>query len=289
MAGRQRLGAEDVERGASEAARVEQRQQVLLDQVRAARHVDEVAARLQLGERVAVEDVLGVGRQRQQADEDAGRPQERIELLRAGEAPDAVDGLGRAAPAGDREFELRHRARHPFAQHAEPHDADREVRALVGPPVRPLPLRDLALVHVEFAEVPHDRVADEFGHLHRHAGVVESHELRPGRQAQLQQRVDPGAEVEDALELRLLVEQLLRRRPDHGVVGGRGARLPLLDVGARQGGAERVDPGRGLGVGGAEEDSHDLLWLAQLVIAGLTRRPSWRGAFVTVDPGSSPG
>ncbi len=44
MLGRQRLLREDVERGAAELAGIEQREQVVLDQVRAARKVDEVRA-----------------------------------------------------------------------------------------------------------------------------------------------------------------------------------------------------------------------------------------------------
>ena len=64
-------------------------------------------------------------------------------------------------------------------------------------------------------------MADVFGHLHRHAGVVQAHDRNAGRQTQRHQRIDASADVENALELRLLVDELLRWRPDHGIVGKR--------------------------------------------------------------------
>ena len=83
----------------------------------------------------------GLGRQRQQADQHARCTQESVELLLAREAAHARHGLGRAAPAQHRKLEMRHGLRHPLAQHAQAHDADREVRALarlaVGPGALP--------------------------------------------------------------------------------------------------------------------------------------------------------
>ena len=92
-------------------------------------------------------------------------------------------------------------------------------------------------------------VADIFGHLHAHAGVVESHQLRRGRYVQAQQGIHARADIEGDFELRLLIKKGLRWLPHDGVVGGRGARLPQADVGAGQGGAQVVQPG--LGVGGS--------------------------------------
>jgi hypothetical protein len=92
-------------------------------------------------------------------------------------------------------------------------------------------------------------VADELRHLHRHAAILDPHQLRAGRQLQLEQRIDAGADVEDAFQARLLVEELLGRRPDHRVVRLRRARLPDLDRGARQRLPQALQPRLGLGVG----------------------------------------
>jgi hypothetical protein len=91
----QRLGAEHIQRGARQVAAVQQRQQVVVHQVRAARHVDDIAARLQARQRVAVEDVLRVRRQRQQVDQHAAGRQEVVEAL-----PPAENRAHRHAPWG---------------------------------------------------------------------------------------------------------------------------------------------------------------------------------------------
>ena len=68
-------------------------------------------------------------------------------------------------------------------------------------------------------------MAHVFGHLHRHARIIQAHHLEAGRQTQLQQGVHPGADVEEGLEPRLFVDELLGRRPDDGQFGLRGAGL----------------------------------------------------------------
>ncbi|MNV89962.1 hypothetical protein D3C71_1842980 [compost metagenome] len=99
-------------------------------------------------------------------------------------------------------------------------------------------------------------MAHIFGHLHRHACIVEPHHQRIGGQAELEQRVHPRADVEQGLEACLLVHELLGRRPDHGVVGLWCARLPHGNVSARQCGAEALEPRLGLGVGTTKGDFH---------------------------------
>jgi hypothetical protein len=118
------------------------------------------------------------------------------------------------------------------------------------------PFARVGLVDVELAEMPDQRMADVLGHLHRHAGIVEPHHLRLGRQLQLEQRIDAGADVEDAAQPRLVVDEFLRRRPDHGVVGLRCAGTPVLHHGFGQRGAQAFDPGIGAVVGEADGDSH---------------------------------
>lgn len=94
------------------------------------------------------------------------------------------------------------------------------------------------------------------GHLHGHARIVEPHYQRVGRQAQFEQRIHTRANVEQGFEARLLVHELLGRRPDHGIVGLRRAGLPHSDVGAGQRGRKALEPGARLGVGAAEGDFH---------------------------------
>ena len=144
---------------------------------------------------------------------------------------------------------------HPLAQHAQTHDAHRVLGPYPGFAVAPPALGHVSRIAVEFAEVAHDGMADKLGHLHRHAGVVQPDDARARRQAQLEQRVHAGAGVEDAAQRRLLVQKLLRRRPDHGVFGLRRARRPFGDVHARQRGPKTRQPGFGLGVAATEGDA----------------------------------
>ena len=71
--------------------------------------------------------------------------------------------------------------------------------------------------------------------------------------------VDAGADIEDALQPRLLVEELLRRHPHDGVVGRRGPGPPFLDLRIRQAGAQAFEPGSGFGVGAADGEAHRVI------------------------------
>src|SRR5690349_14119863 len=102
--GGQRLGLEHVERGSAEGTVVEAGENVLFVLQAAAAGIDEHrrterAVAAQLYEHVAIEDVARVCRERQQADENVGLAQERIETVGAVKAFDAFNGLRAAAPA----------------------------------------------------------------------------------------------------------------------------------------------------------------------------------------------
>ena len=99
-------------------------------------------------------------------------------------------------------------------------------------------------------------MADVLGHLHRHAGVVQAYNGHAGRQAQSEQGIDARADVENALEPGLLVDELLRRRPHDSVVCGQRAGRPDRHLGAGKCGAQAVQPGRGFGIKAAKTDAH---------------------------------
>src|SRR6478752_5348561 len=102
---RQRLRLVDVERSGSKRAIVEAAQNVGFVLQSATAGIDqdrraERAVAVKPRKEIAVEDVPRVRRQRQQADQDVGLPQERLELSTALEAGDALDLFWAAAPAG---------------------------------------------------------------------------------------------------------------------------------------------------------------------------------------------
>jgi len=114
---------------------------------------------------------------------------------------------------------------------------------------------------IEFAEIPNDRMAHILGHLHRHASVVQTHNVQAAWQVEFQQSVYASANVEQVLQLRLLVNELLGRRPHHGMVGqlgglaGRGG-LPLPNVNAGQGLPKTLEPRICFGIGATKYDFH---------------------------------
>ena len=222
---------------------VQQVAQVVLHDQRAARHVDQVAAQLQPLQPVTVQDAARVVGQRQQADEHARGLQEVVQLGIAREAAHAFDLASRAAPAQHRKVERLHRPRHAAAERAQAHDADGKVRTHLRRARLPVALALLPLVGRELAEEADQRMAHVLGHLHRHAGIFEPHHLQRRRQAQRHQLVDARAEVEHGLELRLLVEQLLRRAPDQRrVVIGWQAGPPFVDLRTEQRGVQVSQP-----------------------------------------------
>ena len=224
--------------------------------MRTARHVDDVAARLQASQVVTVQDVLRVRRERQQVDEHPAGSQKIVEAIFAAERAHTLDGLGCAAPALHRKVELRQGPGHAFAQHAQAHHPHGEILAQARLAKGPMARAHAGLIGIEFTEMADDGVAHVFGHLHGHAGIIEAHHANAGRKAPLQQCIDPRANVEQGLNALLLVQELLGRSPDHGVVGDRGAGLPDGDIGLRQGRLQALEPGFGLGVGTAKGDFH---------------------------------
>ena len=106
-----------------------------------------------------------------------------------------------------------------------------------------------------------DRVAHILGHLHRHTGIVQPHDLRLRWQREFEQRIDTGTNVEQALQLRLLINETLRWRPHHGMVcqlGGLASwgSLPFPNVNAGQGLAKALKPWLCFGIGATKNYFH---------------------------------
>ena len=121
----------DVERGATERAVVEALQDICLVLQAAAPGVDqnrraERAVAIEFFKQRAIENVPRLRCQRQQADQDVGPPQERLDLLLAVKAIDAVDGFRAPAPARDAKAQPFEHVGRVSAERAQPHDADRD-------------------------------------------------------------------------------------------------------------------------------------------------------------------
>ena len=256
VARRQRLGTEHIQRGTRHMAAVNGGKQILVHQMRSARHVDDIGAGLQPGQRVLVDHVGGVGCEGQQIDQHTACGQKIVELIRPRKRAHTLDGLGAAAPAVDRKVKLRQRLGHTLAQNTQAHHADGVVAAQARLAVAPAPSGRVGLVAVQLAEVTDDGVAHIFGHLHGHARIVQPHHQGLGRQAQLEQGIHPRTDVEQCLERGLLVHELLGRGPDDGVVGLGSAGLPHRNLSAGQRGGKALEPGLGLGVSTAKGDFH---------------------------------
>ncbi len=87
-------------------------------------------------------------------------------------------------------------------------------------------------------------MADILRHLRAHAGIVDPDHGQLWWQAQLHQLVDAGADIEQGLEPRLLVDKGLRRRPGNSVVRRwRSIAVdPGIDLRARQMPAQGLKP-----------------------------------------------
>jgi len=125
------LGFVDIERGGTQRAVIEARQDIGFILQSAAAGIDQHrrtqrAAAIQFRKQIAIEDVPGVRRKRQQADEDIGLPQERVEVPCAMEAFDAVDLPWAAAPARDAKAQPSQDLGGVRPERAKPHDADRD-------------------------------------------------------------------------------------------------------------------------------------------------------------------
>ena len=228
---------------------------------------------MQLRQGVAVQDVFGLRRERQQIHQHPGFTQKLLEHLRTAKALHASHVLRAAAPAQHRKLKLRHCLRHTGPEHAQTQHPDRKIRAVQRLAKRPILRAGVCFIGIKFPRVANQRMAHVFGHLHGHACVVQPHQPGMRRHFQRQQRVHPRADVERGFELRLLIKKYLRRRPHHGIVGGRCTAVPQTHIGLRQRPAQSGEPGLGLGICTAKGNAHGLKPPRLRPCAGVPRLP----------------
>ncbi len=214
--------AEHVERGAAQLAGIQQGDQVVVDQVRAAGQVDDVRA---VGEPLEVlppQDAGRLGRQRQRVDQHVQPGQERGQLRGAGVGADLRRIVTCARVPAHAETLAGDGLRHHAADRAEPEHAHLDFAGSVRAARRPAAFRLAARVLVEAVGVAqHDRQR-VLRHRARHPGVLETDQRHRARERRhRRQRVDAGAEVEDRLQALLLGEERRVRSPHERVVGGR--------------------------------------------------------------------
>jgi hypothetical protein len=267
VVGRHRLAALHVERRAGEMPGAHRIDQVGLDDVAAARDVDQVAAARHCRERLRIEQALRLHRQRQRADHDVARAEHRFERLGRGPAPAARLEADRAEQPHD---DAAHRA---GAEHRDPAAHRRDRTAL------PLALALLRFVERQRARVAqrhqHDELGDALGLLriddarHRHVlGEVLD-----------QQLVDAGRDRADPAQLRHLRGDAARHLPaedDVDLGQGRGVDvLAVLDQPmVRRERADRRRERRCRHRMREEEDVHRRSSRSQ-GLAGSASNPSW--------------
>src|SRR5471030_807987 len=129
---RQRFGVEYIECRGGDLTGLHGVEQIVVDQMPAAREVDEIRARRQPFKRAPVQDAFGVRRMRQQVDEHSRAVEEGLELFVAGESLDAFNIPLGTAKTAYRHAERRQRLRDPCAENAHAQHADREVLQRIG-------------------------------------------------------------------------------------------------------------------------------------------------------------
>ena len=256
----QRLLVEHVEGGVGQAARRQRIDQVGVDQMPAARRVDQIRALGQFRQGFPVQDTGGLGGQRQQADENFGARQERRQSARPVEAQGPGNVLRGAAPPGEIEAqqgEFRHRVP---AQHAQPHHPD---GAFVGLAhlARPVVPYMAALLRLEGRLVA--VIAQHMQqHIFRHAGgevrIDHPRHRHLGQGGVDEQMIGAGAHRQNDFQVGQLGELADRRLPGQGVANiGRVADVgpgAHFEVGGEAG--ELAPPPVGALAGGDDQQGH---------------------------------
>ena len=183
---------EHVERGAAQVAAVERRDQRVLDQVAAARHVNERRAPGHAREGLGVQDTRGRGGQGQQADQDVALGQYSVQPGFAVVAGHARHAPGPTAPAADRKAKRQQPGGGGPAQGAEPEQADPAPRREHLRQRLPDPLALLPGV------LAHRPVMVQHGQHHELAHAGAQGRIEHARHRQMARQLGVGLQVVDA-------------------------------------------------------------------------------------------
>ncbi|KAF1854083.1 hypothetical protein Lal_00005300 [Lupinus albus] len=288
MVRRQRLRREDIQAGAAQMPALQRVEQVRFDLMAAARRVDDNRPLGQCCEQRRIQDAASLVGQRQQADQHIALRQHRRQPVGTGEALHPLDALGAAAPAHQAVFQRPQRAGRCRPQFAHPQDADGHLgrRAMVQLLPPRLGLEGVVAVH---QPVPVEHLEDDVaGHVGRQPVRHHAHQRHVRQGRVLQDRLHPGAERHDQLQVGQGRQHAGRRLPHHGdldvgdVAGlGPDAHLqagkmtgdfPAPILGAVAGGAEQKPPFPNRArkqASAAPDPAEQALWRA----AAIHRRP----------------
>ena len=184
-----------------------------LHEVSAAARLHERCAARQLAEQSRIEHVARSGRERQQADEDIGAREKRVERRIAGITFHPLDPMLGAAPSRTCIAEQAQSFEHGRAEHAEPEHAHPARRGAANGQVAPADLLLLRRINEEVAVDRQHGVRHVFDHAlddTRFDHTNDRHVCSDARQVEL---IDAGSDREQYLEIRQRSGRVVRRLP----------------------------------------------------------------------------
>ena len=203
------------------------------------------------------QDTVRLGGERQEADQNVGPGEEGAELCRAGIGFDAGDGSSPPTPAGHLEAKSDQRRGSGTAEHAEPHDADADIRRGGLGTLLPSPFPLLGEIGKLLAVVEQHLQHDPFGHAARQVRADDPDDRHVGQAVTQHDVLDPGTKRKDDLEVGERLERFIGRPPGHQIAD----RGRVRQVRPDEDGAPRIELAHRLGPrlrrprSGSNEDS----------------------------------
>ena len=213
-----------IEHRAGKMAGVECRDQIGFHKMSAARHVDDEAAFGHRREGLGVQDARRLSGQREQADQNVGLAEKRIQFSVSGKTLHAGQRFARAAPARNRKPQFDETQRREAADLAQAQQGDAGV--LGAPRQHHLAPGMILLCGIEQAlmAVPDQHLHQNvLRHLPRQGRIDEAHQRHLfGIIGIAQKSVHPGAQRKRRLQIRQGLEQAGRRAEAEGVIDALG-------------------------------------------------------------------
>ena len=237
MAFGQRFGRCDIQKRAAQMAGINRAQQIGLVDHGPTGGIDDCSPLGQGGKRVAVQDIFGLGRARQKADQDIGLTKKLGKRLFPGIGRNAFNRLHRAAPARHGEAEIGKRCRNRRAQRAKPHDTDPALRNARHVMRGPVAICLLGTIDIKVAHEMQGGIKMILHHLISHSGILKPNNRQVGWQTgRGNNMIHPRPKREDRLELRKRLDQALWLFPEQGIINC--FRIVIIffgyDIGVRQ-------------------------------------------------------